>query len=86
MWAMSLASPKHGGHPCRIAQAPGVDYTDPTPVERGMDRFFADAAAGRVPIQRPASDPEALAALAAFSARYDFELAAFPADAGDVTG
>lgn len=41
----------------------------------GMDQFFADAAAGRVPIQAPSSDPAALAALADFSARYDFELA-----------
>jgi len=45
----------------------------------GMDRFFADAAAGRVPIQTPSSDPAALAALADFSARYDFELADLPA-------
>ena len=41
----------------------------------GMDQFFADAAAGRVPIQAPSDDPAARAALADFSARYDFELA-----------
>lgn len=44
----------------------------------GMGRFFADAAAGRVAIQSASSDPAALAALADFSARYDFELADFP--------
>jgi quercetin dioxygenase-like cupin family protein len=44
----------------------------------GMGRFFADAAAGRVPIQRPSADPAAVAALEAFSARYDFELAELP--------
>lgn len=46
----------------------------------GMGRFFADAAMGRVPIQRPSSEPAALAALADFSARYDFELAEFPSE------
>jgi quercetin dioxygenase-like cupin family protein len=45
----------------------------------GMDQFFADAAAQRVPLQTPAADPAALAALADFSARYHFELAALPA-------
>lgn len=40
----------------------------------GMGQFFADAAAGRVPIQAPSSDPAALVALADFSARYDFEI------------
>jgi quercetin dioxygenase-like cupin family protein len=44
----------------------------------GMDQFFAAAAAGRVPIQAPASDPTARAALEAFSARYDFALAPLP--------
>ncbi len=46
----------------------------------GMGRFFADAAAGRVPIQRPSSEPAAVSALAEFSARYDFELAEFPGE------
>lgn len=45
----------------------------------GMGQFFADAAAGRVPMQTPASDPDGRAALADFSARYDFELADLPA-------
>ena len=49
----------------------------------GMDRFFADAAAGRVPIQRSSADPQAQAALAAFSAHYDFELAALPTPSND---
>lgn len=44
----------------------------------GMDGFFADAATGAVPLQAVTSDPEALARLAAFSARYDFELAELP--------
>jgi hypothetical protein len=44
----------------------------------GRGRFFADAAVGRVPLQQPSSDPAALAALANFSARYDFELAEMP--------
>lgn len=44
----------------------------------GMDQFFADAAARRIPMQAPSSDPVALAALAAFSAQYHFALAEFP--------
>lgn len=46
----------------------------------GMDQFFADAAARRVPLQAPSADPAALKALADFSATYHFELAEFPQD------
>lgn len=44
----------------------------------GMDNFFADASAWQVPLQQPASDPAALAALQQFSQKYHFALAALP--------
>jgi quercetin dioxygenase-like cupin family protein len=47
----------------------------------GMDTFFADAAAGRMPLQAPTNDPAILEAYEAFAAKYDFEFAEFPAEA-----
>lgn len=49
----------------------------------GMDEFFVDAARDRVPMQAASTDPEALARLAAFSARYGFEIAEFPNGSAD---
>ena len=47
----------------------------------GMDSFFADAAAGRMPLQAPTDDPAILSAFETFAAKYDFAFAEFPAEA-----
>jgi mannose-6-phosphate isomerase-like protein (cupin superfamily) len=47
----------------------------------GMDRFFEDAAEGRIPLQgSPPTDPEVQERLAVFNERYGFEFAEFPAE------
>ena len=44
----------------------------------GMDHFFDDAAAQRLPIQTVSNDPEKLAAMEAFSEKYGFAFADLP--------
>lgn len=46
----------------------------------GMDRFFEEAAEGRIPLQGPPpTDPEVRESLAAFTDRYGYEFAEFAA-------
>ena len=44
----------------------------------GMDSFFADAAAGRMPLQAKTNDPAILEAFESCAAKYDFAFAEFP--------
>ena len=46
----------------------------------GMDRFFEEAAARRMPLQAPPTDPAVEQELASFIAKYSYEFAEFPAD------
>jgi quercetin dioxygenase-like cupin family protein len=46
----------------------------------GMDSFFADAAAGRMPLQAPSTDPAILEAFEKFAAKYDFAFAELPVE------
>lgn len=46
----------------------------------GMDSFFAETAARRMPLQAVPTDPAVLDALAAFTEKYDYEFAEFPAE------
>ena len=43
----------------------------------GMDRFFEDAAEGRIPLQAAPTDSVILEKLTAFTAKHGFEFAAF---------
>ncbi|WP_019010153.1 cupin domain-containing protein [Deinococcus aquatilis] len=45
----------------------------------GMDRFFEEAAAGRLPLQGFSDDPDTLARLDEFCRRYGYEFAEFAA-------
>lgn len=45
----------------------------------GMDRFFEEAAAGRLPLQGFSDDPDTLARLDEFCRRYEYEFAEFAA-------
>jgi mannose-6-phosphate isomerase-like protein (cupin superfamily) len=49
----------------------------------GMDRFFAEAADRRLPLQTVPTDPDVLADLDEFTTRYGYEFAEFPSDADD---
>jgi hypothetical protein len=44
----------------------------------GMDSFFEEAAARRMPLQAVPTDPEVLEGLAAFTEKYGYEFAEFP--------
>ena len=44
----------------------------------GMDRFFEEAAEGRMPLQAAPTDPVILEKLAAFTEKYGYEFAEFP--------
>ena len=44
----------------------------------GMDRFFEEAAEGRIPLQAPPADPAVLEKLTASTERYGYEFAEFP--------
>jgi quercetin dioxygenase-like cupin family protein len=44
----------------------------------GMDRFFVEAAEGRMPLQAAPADPAVEERLAAFTERYGYEFAEFP--------
>jgi hypothetical protein len=44
----------------------------------GMDRFFEEAAEGRMPLQAAPTDPEVQEKLTAFSEKYGYEFAELP--------
>jgi hypothetical protein len=44
----------------------------------GMDRFFEEAAEGRLPLQAAPADPEVREKLAAFTEKYGYEFAELP--------
>jgi quercetin dioxygenase-like cupin family protein len=44
----------------------------------GMDRFFEEAAEGRMPLQAAPTDPAVLEKLEAFTEKYGYEFAEFP--------
>ena len=44
----------------------------------GMDRFFEEAAEGRMPLQAVPADPEVREKLAAFTEKYGYEFAELP--------
>jgi len=46
----------------------------------GMDRFFLEAAEGRIPLQAEPTDPAVLEKLAAFTEKYGYEFAEFPSE------
>jgi mannose-6-phosphate isomerase-like protein (cupin superfamily) len=46
----------------------------------GMDSFFADAAAERMPLQAPSTDLAILESYETFAAKYDFAFAEFPVE------
>jgi mannose-6-phosphate isomerase-like protein (cupin superfamily) len=70
--------------PSGVAHRPSNPGTDPTRVllvfsPAGMDRFFEEAAEGRVPLAGPPpTDPEVLARLGAFTEKYGYEFAEPP--------
>ena len=49
----------------------------------GMDRFFEEAAEGRMPLQAVPDDPVVLKRLEAFTEKYDYEFAEFPQETLD---
>lgn len=71
--------------PRGVVHQPSNPGPEPTRVllvfsPEGMDRFFEEATAGRIPLQGPPpTDPEVRERLAAFTGRYDYEFAEFPA-------
>ncbi len=46
--------------------------------QAGMDRFFEEAAEGRMPLQAAPTDPAVLEKLEAFTEKYGYEFAEFP--------
>jgi mannose-6-phosphate isomerase-like protein (cupin superfamily) len=69
--------------PRGVAHRPANRSAQPTRVllifsPGGMDGFFADAAAERLPLQGGAVSPEQQAAMAAFCEKYSFEFADLP--------
>ena len=62
---------------------PSNPGTEPTRVllifsPAGMDRFFEEAAEGRMPLQAAPTDPEVQEKLTAFSEKYGYEFAELP--------
>ncbi len=69
--------------PRGVVHQPSNPGTEPTRVllifsPGGMDRFFEEAAEGRMPLQAEPPDPAALERLAAFTERYGYEFAELP--------
>ncbi len=70
--------------PRGVAHQPSNPGTEPTRVllvfsPGGMDRFFEEAAEGRVPLAGPPpTDPEVLGRLGAFTEKYGYEFAELP--------
>jgi quercetin dioxygenase-like cupin family protein len=69
--------------PRGVVHQPSNPGTEPTRVllifsPGGMDRFFEEAAEGRMPLQEEPTDPEVRERLAAFTGRYGYEFAELP--------
>jgi mannose-6-phosphate isomerase-like protein (cupin superfamily) len=69
--------------PCGVVHQPSNPGTEPTRVllifsPAGMERFFEEAAEGRMPLQAVPKDPGAKERLAAFTEKYGYEFAEFP--------
>lgn len=69
--------------PRGVVHQPSNPGTEPTRVllifsPGGMDRFFEEAAEGRMPLQAEPTDPAAQERLAAFTKKYGYEFAELP--------
>jgi len=69
--------------PRGVVHQPSNPGAEPTRVllifsPAGMDRFFEEAAEGRIPLQAVSEDPAVLGRLDAFTRKYDYEFAEFP--------
>ncbi|HET7271549.1 MAG TPA: cupin domain-containing protein [Rubrobacter sp.] len=69
--------------PRGVVHQPSNPGTEPTRVllifsPAGMDRFFEEAAEGRMPLQAVPTDPEVKERLEAFTTKYGYEFAEFP--------
>ena len=69
--------------PRGVVHQPSNPGTEPTRVllifsPGGMDRFFEEAAEGRMPLQAEPEDPAVQERLAAFTERYGYEFAELP--------
>jgi mannose-6-phosphate isomerase-like protein (cupin superfamily) len=69
--------------PRGVVHQPSNPGTEPTRVllifsPAGMDRFFEEAAEGRMPLQAVPDDPVVLKRLEAFTEKYGYEFAEFP--------
>lgn len=70
--------------PRGVVHQPSNPGTEPTRVllifsPSGMEHFFEEAAEGRIPLQAVPTDPDILERRAAFTAKYGYEFADFPA-------
>jgi mannose-6-phosphate isomerase-like protein (cupin superfamily) len=71
--------------PRGVVHQPSNPGTQPTNVllifsPAGMERFFAEAAERRIPLQAASTDPAILDALVDFCKKYSFEFAEFPTE------
>jgi quercetin dioxygenase-like cupin family protein len=71
--------------PRGVVHQPSNPGTEPTRVllvfsPGGMDRFFEEAAEGRMPLAAVADDPAVLERLEAFTEKYGYEFAELPAE------
>jgi mannose-6-phosphate isomerase-like protein (cupin superfamily) len=69
--------------PRGVVHQPSNPGTEPTRVllifsPAGMERFFEEAAEGRMPLQAVPDDPVVLRRLEAFTEKYGYEFAEFP--------
>jgi len=69
--------------PRGVVHQPSNPGSEPTRVllifsPGGMDRFFEEAAEGRMPLQAEPTDPEVKERLAAFTEKYGYEFAELP--------
>ena len=71
--------------PRSVVHQPSNPGTEPTRMllvfsPGGMDRFFEEAAEGRMPLAAVADDPAVLERLEAFTEKYGYEFAELPAE------
>lgn len=69
--------------PRGVVHQPSNSRMEPTRVllifsPAGMEHFFEEAAAGRIPLQAAPTDPEVVEKLTAFTEKYGYEFAEFP--------